>query len=150
MAIFTNLVKCRMDKFLYLVRCYLQASFQHFAKKGWSDSKGLDDYINVLAETPLNPTDPKVPNGLRMHVVDVYVDELDKVDSKREGKLPLDKLLAPVKALSEESPMKSIRKHVREALGDERLQNWNGDEKQANGAENGEGDNGDEWGGIND
>ena len=143
-----------MDKFLYLVRCYLHASFLRFAQHGWKDVARLHEYMAVLQATPLNPTDAKVPNGLRMHTVDVYIDELDKIDEKREGKIPLEILLGPVRKLAEDSPTKSIRKHVLEALEDERLRDWNGIGEQDGGSLEPKGVNGaveeDEWGGIED
>jgi ribosomal RNA-processing protein 1 len=142
---------CRMDKFLYLVRCYLHTSFRQFARKGWKDTRKLDEYMEILRRTPLNPTDRRVPDGLRMHVLDIYVDELDNVDEKKEGKMPLDTLLAPVREMGSGSESKSIRKHVKEALEDKRLLDWNGegiDKKQAaNGAAEGDDE---EWGGLDD
>ena len=146
----------RMDKFLFLVRQYLAASFRQFSKQGWRDTNSIEQYMDILAETPLNQTDMKIPNGMRYHVLDIYVDELDKVDEKREGKMPLELLLGPVQALEKESPMKVVRKRAKEALEDERLKNWNKDFKEgplendrgvSDERDEGEEDD-DEWGGI--
>lgn len=145
----------RMDKFLFLVRQYLAASFRQFSKQGWRDTNSIEQYMDILAETPLNQTDMKIPNGMRYHVLDIYVDELDKVDEKREGKMPLEQLLGPVQALEKESPMKVVRKRAKEALEDERLKNWNKDLKEGPlendrgvSDERDEGEDDDEWGGI--
>ncbi|KAF2084442.1 hypothetical protein K490DRAFT_59589 [Saccharata proteae CBS 121410] len=85
----------RMDKFLYLVRQMLNASFRQFGRRRWKNTEMMKEYLDVLREVPLSPTDPKVPNGLRYHVVDVYVDELDKVDEGRDGLCPVEEVLAP-------------------------------------------------------
>ncbi|KAK7536126.1 uncharacterized protein J3D65DRAFT_627513 [Phyllosticta citribraziliensis] len=146
----------RMDKFLYLVRCYLAAGWRHFAARRWRDASRLHEYLDILRATPLNPTDPRIPNGLRYHVVDIYVDELDKVDEKREGNMPLDEVMAPLRELGEKSVTKAVRQRVKETLDDEakKLRNWNkvGEESEEEDEdENGEQEDQDEeWGGIDD
>ncbi|KAF2461099.1 nucleolar protein,Nop52-domain-containing protein [Lineolata rhizophorae] len=141
----------RMDKFLFLVRQYLAASFRYLAKNDWSNHEAIKAYMDTLAATPLNPTDAKIPNGLRYHVLDIYVDELDKVDADRDSNIPLDSLLRPLKDLEDTSPNKVARGKVKEALGDERLNDWrnkddSGDEEHGHGEE----DSSDEWGGLSD
>lgn len=108
--------------------------------------------MGVLAAIPLSPADGKVPDGLRYHVLDVYVEELDRVDTPRCGGLPVGLLLEPLRRLERESPSKAVRRRAREALADERIQDWedtstgeNGEAKiDGEGSESG----GDEWGGI--
>jgi len=114
----------RMNKFLLLVRVYLGAGFRWCGSNGWKDTSRVERYLDILRETPLNARDDKIPNGMRYHVVDIYVDELDKVDEEREGKMPLEKLLDPLGRLGKESPTKAVRERVKEALEDERLINW--------------------------
>lgn len=158
----------RMDKFLYLVRQYLAASFRHFARSGWMETDMIEEYMDVLASTPLNPRDRKIPDGMRYHVVDIYVDELDKVDAQREGALPLERLLRPLRELAARSPTKVVRKRVKEALDDERLRDWQGQARAQDESEDevdgdheandtkkrtsisGENEDDDEWGGITD
>ncbi|KAF2804830.1 nucleolar protein-like protein NOP52 variant [Mytilinidion resinicola] len=126
-----NIDALRMNKFLYLIRQYLFASFRYLSRHGWANTSTITGCMHVLAATPLNSTDPKIPNGLRYHVLDIYVDELDRVDADREGKMPLEALLAPVRALDMESKTKAVRKSAREVLTDERLKNWNKVEEDA-------------------
>jgi len=116
----------RMNKFLLLVRVYLGAGFKWCGSNDWKHTSRMERYGDILRDTPLNPRDDKIPNGMRYHVVDIYVDELDKVDESREGKMPLEKLLDPLKRLGKESPTKAVRERVREALDDERLVDWQG------------------------
>ncbi|KAK0660010.1 Ribosomal RNA processing protein 1-like protein B [Lasiodiplodia hormozganensis] len=139
--------RLRMDKFLFLVRQYLHASFRLFARQHWQKADALERYLDILRETPLNPTDPKVPNGLRLHVLDIYIDELDKVDEARESGLPLEQVLAPLRELGEKSVTKAIRVRVKETLEeDERLEDWNNPKKSEE-EHNGQ-DESEEWGGI--
>jgi ribosomal RNA-processing protein 1 len=150
-----------MNKFLLLIRRYLYSSFRFISRNDWHDAATITAYLDILRATPLNPSEPRIPNGLRYHVIDIYVDELDRVDEKREGKMPLEVLLEPLRTLGKESPTKPVRERVNETLEDERLQNWNetaqGEShvegrdapKAANShAGNGEVDEEEEWGGI--
>jgi len=118
----------RMDKFLYLVRQYLRAGWEYLARRSWERNQLLESYLDLLAKIPLNPKDMKVPDGMRYHVIDIYVDELEKVDEKREGKMPVELLLRPLQAISQESATNKVRERAKDALDDERLSNWNGDE----------------------
>jgi ribosomal RNA-processing protein 1 len=140
----------RMDKFLYLVRQYLYVSFSYFAKGGWKDTKRLDEYMDILASTPLNPTEKRIPNGIRYHVIDIYVDELEKVDEETEADMPVEVLLAPFKNLVKESPTKIVRMKVKEALEDDRVKAWLGEELTEEGktGDEPETNDNDEWGGI--
>lgn len=133
----------------------------------------MDAYMSVLASTPLHPTSAKVPDGLRYHVIDIYVDELDEADASRDGKLPLEEVLQPLRRLGRETKNKKVRERVNEALADERLVDWSkrpqddvGDFEHADEQGNGhQGDRGgearqsehaveydeeEEWGGISD
>ena len=112
----------RMDKYLYLVRCYVGKGFECVKKREWEDEELLEAYLEVLASVPLNVADLKIPNGVRYHVVDIYVDELEKVD--RERNAPVEKILVPLRRLGEKSVTKAVRLRVQEALKDERLQGW--------------------------
>jgi len=120
-----NIDALRMDKYLYLVRCYVSKGFEKVARNGWEDEELREEYLKVLETTPLNARDSKIPNGLRYHVIDIYVDELDKVDTERNA--PLEELLKPLRKLGTDSITKPVRKRVQEALEDERLADWKGE-----------------------
>lgn len=112
----------RMDKFLYLARCYINQGFERVSKQQWSDETLLKDYLKILEATPLNTSNGKIPNGIRFHVLEVYVEELDKVDTKRT--VPLEVVLQPLKSLARGSQTKAIRERASEVLNDERLSDW--------------------------
>ena len=115
----------RMDKFLYLVRQNLAASFRYLSRHSWSNAAATKQYMAVLSDIPLNLSNARIPNGLRYHVLDIYVDELDMVDSERKGDMPLETLLEPVRRMQKESVTKALRKRAKETLDDERLRDWN-------------------------
>lgn len=132
----------RMDKYLFLVRCYVGKGFELCARNGWNaneEDEGnegfMEQYLRVLEAIPLSARDPKVPNGLRYHVIDIYVDELEKADG--DHKAPLDIVLRPLRKLQQETITKTVRERVKEALEDERLLDWAGDERDVEAAAGG-------------
>lgn len=113
----------------------------------------LESYISLLEEGPLCPInfDPKEkkpgkdqiamphgPDGLRYHITDIWLDELEKVVSSYDSDkseenipvkdrldVPIELLLRPFEKLKKESQTKSVRvKVVSEVLDDERLVEW--------------------------
>lgn len=149
----------RMDKYLYLVRCCLGKGWEMVSQTGWGEVGLIERYLDVLETTPLNARDAKIPNGLRFHVIDIFVDELDKVDTERNA--PLETVLRPLTKLGKESMTKAVRKRVKETLEDERLQDWQGlqsgeaegskSEEDSDAAmEGADGDQDDEFGGFDD
>lgn len=129
----------RMDKYLYLLRCYIAKGFEVCSKsKGWKNAYGEKDkvwerYSEMLVADggPLSPQDMKVPVGVRLHVLDIWVDELEKIDG--EHKVDVEKVMAPVKLLRKNTLTKSVRKRAEEAEEDERILDWNGQIVKADG-----------------
>ncbi|KAI9677261.1 MAG: hypothetical protein M1829_002603 [Trizodia sp. TS-e1964] len=115
----------RMEKFLLLVRKYLNASFHYLAKKQW-DEPVVSEYLAILEAGPLNLRDSKIPNGLRYLIMGLYIDELDEVDSPRGSDTPIEMLLEPLRKLGTQSPTKSVRERAKMSLNDKRLMNWTG------------------------
>jgi ribosomal RNA-processing protein 1 len=119
----SNIDVLRMDKFLLLVRRYWSAQLRYLEGKSWEQG-AVEELSGILSSIPLNAADPKIPNGLRYHFIDIYVDELDQIDRKRDPKFPLETLLEPLRILQKSSPTKSVRTRAKEALADDRLQDW--------------------------
>lgn len=148
----------RTDKFLYLVRQYVRAGWSYFDRIGWRSDELLEAYLEMLGKGPLSPRDTKVPDGMRYHVIDIWVDEMDSVDEKRQGKMPAERLLGLLRVIEKESPSKKVRERTVEALDDERLRDWNsevdkGEDIEAEEAEDKHDedvDKDEEWGGIDD
>lgn len=134
----------RMDKFLYLVRQFLAAQFEYLSRDAWKDVEAREEVLHMLEEVPLSPRDVRMPNGLRYHVIDIYVDELDKADPERTA--PLEEMLAPLRKIAKEGITKAVRKRAAEALDDERVGDWKGE----NVKENDDEEEDDEFGGFDD
>jgi ribosomal RNA-processing protein 1 len=148
----------RLDKYLYLIRRYLNASFEFLACRKWKASV-LEDWNKIVEETPLDPSDMKIPNGLRYHVLDIWVDELEKVAGEKwekegkEGKEneTLELLVKPIETMKQKSTLKALRDAARECLDDERLMLWRGLEEEDEVRDEMDMDDGEvEWGGFDD
>ncbi|KAJ5832680.1 hypothetical protein N7474_000991 [Penicillium riverlandense] len=221
---FHSLDRLRLDKYLFLIRCYVGVAFEAFVKrkteqtqedgkkrkredtkqkKGGKRQKKQDEtkatpsaeddetsegkwadleaYISIIEEGPLCPRNfdpdqpskpvteeggdpnfvpmPHGPDGLRYHVVDIWVDELEKVLEFEEdeteggtrnikGDVPMELLLQPLEKLRTESPYKPVRTRAAEALGDDRLVEWGVREREVEEEE--DEDSEQEWGGFGD
>ncbi|KAK2811037.1 hypothetical protein FQN50_002372 [Emmonsiellopsis sp. PD_5] len=234
---FHSLDRLRLDKYLYLIRCYVGVAFETLLKRGLEQSqtqkkqekqrqekskKGtkengklnlgkrkrdaaqekdddegknydptiwneLDTYLTMLESGPFAPLnfDPdendthefadrsvlmaKGPDGLRYHLLDIWLDEIEKVatitesdeekgdeeqtTNKLKDGIPMELLLRPIERLKEKSLTKTVRKRATEVLEDERLVEWGvrerrkeGDEEDEDEEEEGE----EEWGGFDD
>ncbi|KAL6704787.1 hypothetical protein ACN47E_007591 [Coniothyrium glycines] len=144
----------RLDKYLYLIRQYVRVGLAWLAARRYEGAV-VEGWNEVLREMPLNAEDVKVPNGLRYHVLDVWVDEMEKVEGEEWGgegkKEALEAVLGPVERLSREAKIKTVREAARECLADERVRRWRGIEEEV-AAEEEEGDDDEEveWGGFAD
>lgn len=116
-----NIDVLRMEKFLLLTRRYLGITFEVLKRGKWEEGL-VKQHMDLLAEVPCNVDDIRVPNGMRYHVIDIYVDELERVGVLEEGsEAPLEPLLVPLRTLAIESPTKPVRVKSKDALEDERL-----------------------------
>ncbi|KAI0140444.1 nucleolar protein,Nop52-domain-containing protein [Xylariaceae sp. FL1272] len=153
----TSIDVYRLEKFLLLVRRVFGASLEWVvaAQKEESRKRG-DMLLDVLSTWPFDTEDDlsRVPVGLRLHVLDIWVDEAEKLGLLSEeetgelGRQFLDRLGLVVEKVTR-STCKPVRLRAKEALADERLP-WNkeGDEGK-NGEGDGEGD-GDSFDGFDD
>lgn len=150
-----------MDKFLRLVRCYVNAAFTYLSRLGWEDGL-LKEYLGLMGQGPLSKGDTssmKVPDGLRYHVLDVWVDELENVVGERfldDESVPLEEILGLVRRVASEGRTKALRQRSMNALEDERLGGrsgaWMIGEPTIENAARGEAEDeqNEEWGGIED
>lgn len=154
----------------------------------WSD---LTAYLTIIEEGPLNPlnfdpdqpsainekTDyvpmPHGPDGLRYHVMDLWLDELEKVlefededengdkdggnpgpkfaSRKPKGDVPMDLLLRPIETLRAKGLHKPVRTRAGQALDDDRLVEWGVKEREIPGGDDeDEDEDEEEWGGFGD
>ena len=135
------------------------------AESGSGDHQELDTYLQMLEEGPLSPLiyehgsgddkeDKSVkmtkgPDGLRYHILDIWLDELEKVcgepveedpaaanaddndemdtkqpKTKLRDNVPMDLILRPMQRLQADSPNKIVRRRAAAVLDDERLADW--------------------------
>ena len=142
-----------MDKYLLLVRLVVREVFaemfvgdhEHEYDHEGSSSSSLEvgagrEQIALLEAYPLSPRERMVPDGLRYHVLDVYVDELERAIGKKEeeegdddgdgGEISeetrraVERLLVPVETMAREGLSKGVRLRAKETLADERVLKW--------------------------
>lgn len=145
----------------------------------WTD---LKSYLTIISEGPLHPLNfdpdqettideksdyvpmPHGPDGLRYHLMDIWLDELEKVlefeqeegeNEGEEGKprkvkseVPMDLILEPIETLRVQGLHKPVRTRAAEVLEDERLVEWGFRERKVEEEEDEDSD--EEWGGFAD
>lgn len=163
----------RMDKFLLLVRRVFTAQLR-YARPG--DESG-EEVIKMLSEWPFEAVGDlrKVPLGIRLHVLDLWVDELEragflddaeeeeeaeevskKKDVRNDGKAggaeaQLVRRMGDLVQALIHCPIKAVRDRARETYDDERLP-WVEKKEEESGEENEDTNmkDDDEWGGFDD
>ncbi|KAI2472634.1 hypothetical protein F4781DRAFT_316744 [Annulohypoxylon bovei var. microspora] len=160
----------RMEKYLLLVRRVFGASIS-WARDGRKGKKAqkrpgarADGILRLLEEWPLEKTGnlAKVPVGLRLHVLDIWVDEVEKLEllaeDGDESSADPSNFLARLRRIVEvqsKSTCRPVQVRANDSLADERLP-WNkagsSDEEMVENGDNGDNnDNGqDGWGGFDD
>lgn len=138
----------RLDKYLLLARRYVNSGFVYLSQRAW-DSVLCARYLEVIGRLPLSASGAKVSDGLRYHVLDIWLDELDVVDGQgEESSCPVEELMTVVHRLKGEAKTKPLRERAGECLADERLKNWKQRAGEENEAEIDQSDS--EWGGLTD
>lgn len=112
----------RINKFYLLIRRFFFALMVHLYESNWS-SEELDSYINSMATGPLNVDNPKVPHAIRLHLCDIYLDEIDRLREQAD-EIPYSDLLSPIEALANFSSFKIIKARAKDVLSDPRLSEW--------------------------
>ncbi|ODQ68336.1 nucleolar, partial [Nadsonia fulvescens var. elongata DSM 6958] len=139
----------RMDKFYLLIRRYLAEIFRNGAKNDWSE-EWIAAFANSITSEELEISYDKneVADGIRYHILDIYLDELERVvleqdnnkqhkttddsDSEDEEELkekfanvPVKALLAPIEDFVQNTLNKTARERAKkEILNDPRLIKW--------------------------
>ena len=110
----------RLDKFLFLIRNYVNAAFWYLEQRLWPGEM-LSNYLKIIEDILLE-SQGKVSDGLKYHLLDIWVDELDKVDERREA--PLEEVVKVVNNTKVNGRTKILRSRANDVLADERLNNW--------------------------
>ncbi|KAH8649960.1 nucleolar protein,Nop52 [Xylariales sp. PMI_506] len=177
----TSIDVLRMEKFLLLVRRVFAASLKWVREKDGAAKKSkkkaaaaapaeqqyprAERMLEVLREWPFEGTGnlSKVAVGLRLHVMDIWVDEAERIGmlgDKTDEENPvaptpadiafLEALKTIIEVQAKKSPSKPVRARAKDSLADERLP-WyvakEGSEDEDEDMKNGEEDG---WGGFDD
>ncbi|KAM5354505.1 hypothetical protein ACJ41O_001152 [Fusarium nematophilum] len=144
-AQWTDIDVLRLEKFLLLVRRVFAAHVRLARERGWKDGD-VEAIAGVLEEYPFDKEGDlrKAPVGIRLHALDVWVDELEREkalgDPEAEGFVrAVGELVLALKRC----PVKPVRERAADSYEDERLP-W----VQAGSDDEMEDD--EEWGGIED
>lgn len=73
-----GLDRYRLDKFYLLLRRYFAATLRRLKAQNW-DEDWVDDFLKLMEHIPLNLDETKVPNGIRFHIFDIFLDEFERV-----------------------------------------------------------------------
>jgi hypothetical protein len=90
--------RLRLDKFYLLLRRFHSKTFDYLASKDWDDDL-MDTYHEILTEGPLHPTERRVPDGLRYHTTEAYLEELANSANENKPRLTAEqqiRLFAPL------------------------------------------------------
>ncbi|XP_027544736.1 ribosomal RNA processing protein 1 homolog B [Neopelma chrysocephalum] len=70
----------RLDKFYMLMRLILRQSFEVLKRNEWDESL-IEPLLQLLMKEVMDP-DSNSPSGIKLHFIDIYLDELAKVGAK--------------------------------------------------------------------
>ncbi|KAK1574509.1 nucleolar protein,Nop52 [Colletotrichum navitas] len=151
----TDIDVLRMEKFLLLVRRTFAAGLRWVLDADCAPARA-DALLAVCAEFPfeLEGDLRKVPVGLRLHAVDIWVDELERLgmlagDAADEKTVAFARRLSQLVEPLKRSPVKTVRAKAADAVEDERLPWVEGKaDEDATATPVAGGGNDDEWGGI--
>ncbi|KAF9214196.1 hypothetical protein BGZ59_004155 [Podila verticillata] len=88
--------RLRLDKFYFLLRRFLSYSFRMLKENEW-DLETIEEFSKVMIDGPLNASDKTVPDGIRFHLIEIYLEELEKiVEVSQSGQVPTAHVLAPM------------------------------------------------------
>ena len=88
----------------------------------------MDRYSGIVRGNMLifSPKNPQVPNSIRYHITDIYLDELDKVEPLESAEVEfwrvVPQLLEPFMKMKLESPDKTAKLKVKELIEDPRVE----------------------------
>ncbi|CAM6003746.1 unnamed protein product [Sphagnum balticum] len=109
--------RLRLDKFYLLLRQVLVRVFAVLQKHEWEDST-VEKFMNALLERALLVKDEFPALGINLHMTDIFLDELRKVQplSSHTLGLMLEPFYSTIAASSDKSLLKRVRERVFNSL----------------------------------
>ncbi|KAL3887129.1 hypothetical protein ACJMK2_027083 [Sinanodonta woodiana] len=68
----------RLDKFMMLIRRMLREAFQMLKRLKFADEH-VNKLMSMLFDSLLSPPSSLVPDGLKIHIIDIYLEELKQI-----------------------------------------------------------------------
>ncbi|ODQ74527.1 hypothetical protein LIPSTDRAFT_93324 [Lipomyces starkeyi NRRL Y-11557] len=117
-----NIDVLRVDKFYLLIRWFVHMMFRRLSRSDWERSL-VEKWTDILIKYPLNSTNASIPDGIRYHMIDIYVDELERANSSESGcNFPIAEILRPFEKLARDGKSQVVkRRAIAEVLNDSRL-----------------------------
>ncbi|XP_064599442.1 uncharacterized protein LOC135465986 [Liolophura sinensis] len=121
----------RMDKFMMLIRRFHHQSLVYLRNKGWDDTH-LAQFTDIIT-TEIIDVDGEgcVPEGLKYHIVDIYLEELSKVGAAQLTASQVSSFLKPfysqLPALKSQTLVRYIITHLFGKLIDEEVERLRGE-----------------------
>jgi len=106
--------RLRMDKYYMLVRRFVNASFRLLLRDCWQGAS-CNEYNDILTQAggPLCPDDVRVPASLTFHLVDIYLEELNKsLVGDDLLPVPLSLILSPFFTLASRTQASTTYKQI--------------------------------------
>ncbi|KAK9322082.1 hypothetical protein V1517DRAFT_324586 [Lipomyces orientalis] len=136
-----NIDGLRVDKFYLLIRRFVHMMFRRLSQSNWERSM-VEKWSDILIAYPLNPTNAGIPDGIRYHMIDIYVDELERAVNEFEMSFTftnsdkdryssaghsIAEIMRPFEILARDGKSKVVKKRViGDVLHDTRLESrWN-------------------------
>ncbi|KAK9728235.1 hypothetical protein K7432_001179 [Basidiobolus ranarum] len=106
----------RLDKFYLLLRRYVHFTLVFLMKNEW-DSELVDQYVDMMKNGVFCPGNAQIPVSVRLHVSDLFLEELEKVvpEEQRE-QIPMEKLLFPFFHFVSRNPNKLVFTRMQENI----------------------------------
>ncbi|ORX82241.1 Nop52-domain-containing protein [Basidiobolus meristosporus CBS 931.73] len=116
----------RLDKFYLLLRRYVNSTLTLLMNKDW-DAELVEQYVEMMKSGVFNPSNLQVPNSVRTHIADLFLEELEKVvPAEKSQEIPMEKVLEPFVHFIARNPNKLVYTRLQENLFQplsERMQN---------------------------
>ncbi|WFD00326.1 hypothetical protein MYAM1_003074 [Malassezia yamatoensis] len=105
--------KYRTNKYYLLMRRMLNAGLTLLLLHGWHPTL-LKRFALVMGgkDGPLAANNVQIPDSIRYHVCDIFLDELESVSGKNDEKIPLLPLITPFLELAAKSTSKRVYERV--------------------------------------
>lgn len=101
----------RLDKFMMLVRRFFRQALVFTYLDGWQNER-ICNLCAVLCKTVLNPSSGDTPTGLKLHIIDIFIQELARIHGSELTSEQAMLFLEPFFNILVKTPHQVMRKAV--------------------------------------